>query len=226
MSDVMLSERIRKRKREYWADSDDMFRSGFERARLSQIADGLEEAAVIVEQHELQLETTNAALTKRVAELEETLAHERLLNAVDAQRLTELRINALPSNCTNCNGHGAEPPGCPESGPCETCGGWTTHKRLVAGETTELRKCIADLQSQLAWTPVSAGLPTEPEDTVLVRQRRTGGCIYGLLWNNGTTLHAVTEEQPCGLYEYGSPVEAMRDWDEFRRIELPKGGES
>lgn len=78
------------------------------------------------------------------------------------------------------------------------------------------------LQSQLAWTPVSDGLPTEEEETVLVRQSRMGGHIYGLLWFNGTSLLALTEEQPCGLYEYGSSGEVIRDWDEFRRITLPE----
>lgn len=37
-----------------------------------------------------------------------------------------------PLNCTRCKGTGAEPPGCPESGPCEQCGGWTETKRAIA----------------------------------------------------------------------------------------------
>lgn len=57
--------------------------------------------------------------------------------------IRELQRNALPSNCTRCNGLGAEPPGCPESGPCERCGGWTPHKLLVAGEAESLRAELA-----------------------------------------------------------------------------------
>lgn len=53
--------------------------------------------------------------------------------------LREHQRNALPLNCTHCNGIGAEPPGCPESGPCERCGGWTAHKRLIASECSTLR---------------------------------------------------------------------------------------
>lgn len=91
MGDVKLSERIRSRKREYWADSDDMFRSGFERARLGYVADGLEEAARIVEQHEHRLESTNAELTKRVAELEDALSRERDVSSIDMQVEREMR---------------------------------------------------------------------------------------------------------------------------------------
>jgi hypothetical protein len=57
--------------------------------------------------------------------------------------IRELQRNALPSNCTRCNGLCAEPPGCPESGPCERCGGWTPHKLLVAGEAESLRAELA-----------------------------------------------------------------------------------
>ena len=46
----------------------------------------------------------------------------------------ELRSNTIPTNCTHCKGSGAEPPGCPESGPCEWCGGWTAHKRLLLAQ--------------------------------------------------------------------------------------------
>ena len=64
---------------------------------------------------------------------------------VDASLIRELQHHALPSNCTHCDGNGAEPPFGPESGPCEHCGGWTSHKRLVAGECTSLRANIERL---------------------------------------------------------------------------------
>jgi len=62
--------------------------------------------------------------------------------------IREFQRNALPSNCTRCNGLGAEPPGCPESGPCERCGGWTSHKRLVAGEAESLRARVRGLEDE------------------------------------------------------------------------------
>ncbi len=62
----------------------------------------------------------------------------------------ELQRAALPSNCTRCNGLGADPPGCPESGPCERCGGWTSHKRLVAGEADALRARVRELEDERA----------------------------------------------------------------------------
>lgn len=68
---------------------------------------------------------------------------------------------------------------------------------------------IADLQSQLAWTPVSAGLPTEPGHYEFV--------------SNGVVLHV-------GLADNGSWFSPDGIWIEpsicshYRRIELPKDG--
>ena len=96
--------------------------------------------------------------------------------------------------------------------------------RKLEADNAALTKHIAALQSQLAWTPVSDGL-SEEEETLLVRQSRSNGdyYIYGVLWQTGLSLYAVTEEQPCATYEYGSLAEVLRDWDEFRRIELKDG---
>ena len=82
-------------------------------------------------------------------EMEAQLASLRAELAEAAAHVRELERNALPSNCTRCNGAGAEPPGCPESGPCERRGGWTTHKRLVAGEASTLRAEVERLKAEL-----------------------------------------------------------------------------
>lgn len=68
-------------------------------------------------------------------------------NAELEENARELRLNALPSNCTHCNGSGAEPPGCPESDACERCGGWTSHKRLLRDECSVLRARNAELEA-------------------------------------------------------------------------------
>lgn len=83
------------------------------------------------------------AVSTLLAEVDALREEMRNLDVVEAHN-AELRKNALPSNCTRCNGNGAEPPGCPESGPCERCGGWTTHKRLVAGaEAAAIARAVA-----------------------------------------------------------------------------------
>lgn len=81
----------------------------------------------------------------------------------DHAALRELQRNALPSNCTRCGGVGAEPPGCPESGPCEWCGGWTAHKRLVASETDALRAELEAARKALVDIAHETGAMISPE---------------------------------------------------------------
>jgi hypothetical protein len=63
------------------------------------------------------------------------------------EHLSELRKNALPTNCTRCNGKGSEPLHGPENGPCERCGGWSSHKRLIHAEVTELRERLSRVEA-------------------------------------------------------------------------------
>lgn len=185
MSDVKLSERIRSRKREYLADADDLGWDGFERARLSQVADGLEEAAAIVEQHELQLESTNAELTKRVAESEARL------------------VGLTPKYIAWLQAKSSEVPG-------------------LTATLDEARGHNADLQAKLAWTPVSAGLPTEPG-------------LYEFLYrdcHDGSSIHLYELDAEVGFCvgNTGHPIwfslDSRYNYTHYRRIELPKDGES
>lgn len=77
---------------------------------------------------------------------------------------------------------------------------------------------IADLQSQLAWAPVSAGLPTEPgyylfgnDEPNLMLYRRTTHAEWAWESVSGAKF---TSERMCETYEC------------YRRIELSKDGES
>ncbi len=83
----------------------------------------------------------SVTLRTRIEELEAEVEALNERREQDWQHLSELRKNALPSNCTRCHGAGAEPPGSPEDGPCERCGGWTSHKRLIAA--------VAELEAEV-----------------------------------------------------------------------------
>lgn len=82
---------------------------------------------------------------------------------------------------------------------------------------TSWTKRIAELQSQLAWTPVSAGLPTEPGMyEFLTRDLYNGACIG---------IYELDEEVGFCVSDTGKPV--RRDLTTqrifaFRRIELPE----
>lgn len=74
----------------------------------------------------------------------------------------------------------------------------------------ELANRVMELKSKLAWTPVSAGLPTEPgwyvffnTHTVMLYQRK------------------ASERWPW-VSAVGTIATDMRAWDAFRRIELPE----
>lgn len=201
MGEVKLSERIRKRKREYWADAEDIGQSAFERSRLSHVADGLEEAAVIAEQHERRLESANTELTKRVAELERDSVrmkntevvnqhireHEGILLA-DLDEVKAAKARLLGVNQQLCK------------------------------EKRELLDHIAGLQSQLAWTPVREGLPTEPGMYEFATKR---GWVYSWRLDADGCWQDEREDD-----FYDEPVCDMQPFVSYRRIECGKGGES
>lgn len=68
---------------------------------------------------------------------------------------------------------------------------------------SELREQVADLQSQLAWTPVSAGLPTEPG-------------MYEFYDATGRYMIGIYELTP-GVRWYTAKV-----YTHYRRIEIPE----
>jgi hypothetical protein len=91
--------------------------------------------------------------------------------------------------------------------------------RLRAFETLASihRATIADLESQLAWTPVSDGLPTEPGWYVFHGAEREPELLYGAdtgrysFWVGGSKTYDMEE---------------MSHFSYYRRIELPKEGET
>lgn len=89
-------------------------------------------------------EKAEQALATVTAERDEARAELRDVG----ERLRELQAHALPTDCVRCGGVGAEPPCCPESGPCECCGGWTAHKRLVVAEPSALRAKLAEVERE------------------------------------------------------------------------------
>lgn len=187
-----LSEKLREKKRHYWSDADDMGVGFRERNNATLKAEALEEAAQLAEAYEAKVEKRIAELNQRVFDLQMALGP---YSAGAAQSDLPDLLRDIASSQDN-----------------------EFWDEVFRGSAARIEL----LQSQLTWSPVSYGLPEG--ETVLVRQSRSNGdyYIYGLLWNAGLSLQAVTEEQPCGLYEYGSSSEAMRDWDEFRRIEPPE----
>lgn len=134
-------------------------------------------------------------LIDTIDELRDSLARFTRMDhtAIAALRVEvrELQRNALPSNCTRCNGSGAEPPGCPESDRCERCGGWTSHKRLVAGEVAELRERVRVAEARV--------LPAEVVATIREELRVAAGRVHftdevGPIWNAIAALDAAYPE--------------------------------
>jgi len=78
---------------------------------------------------------------------------------------------------------------------------------------------IADLQSQLAWTPVSAGLPTVSSETraVLIVQDGAGGAMLlePRYYEDGEWKWC------CAEFPFGIKFATSCTWS-FRRIELPE----
>jgi hypothetical protein len=139
-----------------------------------------------------RLEDENAALTKRVAELEE-----------QARARDELKLHSrtvLENQVANLRSENKA----------------LRSKASVTSELTEadkLRTIVANLQSQLAWTPVAQGLPTEREqDTWLLLCAESGSPANPL--------------ECCRPWEAPTLIKdnarSGRVFTHFRRITLPE----
>lgn len=106
--------------------------------------------AVVAERDALASMTFAVTADGRVVAERNDLADWRQRAERAEAALRELQRDALPSDCQRCGGVGAEPPGCPESGPCERCGGWTTHKRLVAAQAAQAATARARFAEEVA----------------------------------------------------------------------------
>lgn len=85
------------------------------------------------------------------------------------------------------------------------------------------RATIADLDAQLAWTPVSAGLPEVDRTTravLVVRDAHGGAMLLEPRYHEDGEWKWCSPEFPFGI-KFGDGC----TW-EYRRLELPKGGES
>lgn len=120
----------------------------------------------------MSLKEDNAAVTKRVAELE---VQVKQLNDIAESLRDKVR--------------------------------WSQHR------SDEQQNIIDNLQSELAWTPVRDGLPTEDGAYEFIDMQPSGSVKMFDLWvrRNGSWKT--------------DPVEHW-DYNWFRRVELPKGGES
>ncbi len=125
-----------------------------------------------------KLEAENAALKKRVAEMEMQL------------------------DCGQDGVCAARAPGCNRH--------WEERNRELVTE-------VRGLQSQLAWTPVSDGLPTEPG---LYLFNNRGSVSLFTVGDDGTFLQHLDEDNEQW------DAAPMSYWREYRRIELPKEGET
>lgn len=82
-------------------------------------------------------------------------------------------------------------------------------------------KLIESLQSQLAWTPVAQGLPTEPGCYEFLRDTDTVEIDALDIWRLDTELQSCTEWYWKDHDWFPSPLSA-RAYNWFRRIELPE----
>lgn len=155
-----------------------------------------------------ELVAENAALTKRVAELESQAEGYRV-----AIRNLQSTIADLESKLANSQKRVAE---LEEELRCRA-ELYTSNETVLRKTSDDLQWNIRNLQSQLAWTPVAKGLPTEPGLYVFLH----GGC-------NGTLF----ELEKDGWYNHDTGDLLRTDggyesldsgyWDCFRRIELPE----
>lgn len=108
-------------------------------------------------------------------------------------------------------------------------GSGVTYRRVaelvddIEAENAALTKRVAELESQLAWTPVSDGLPTEPGVYAFGdpdSDDKSAIVFWSLSHIGGTHRWWFGE---CG---YVSPTDRHHDVTHFRRIELPKEGET
>lgn len=78
---------------------------------------------------------------------------------------------------------------------------------------------MAELEKQLAWTPVSAGLPTEPGVYAFGDEANPDKSVV-VIWSlSHIGSHRWWFERTC----YKSPLDRHDDATHFRRIELPRG---
>lgn len=143
-----------------------------------------------VRQHE-QIEYTNAALKARVAELERD--NTRMKNAEVVRGHTEEFSRQLLAELDEVKAARSRLLGVNEQ-RCK--------------EKSALSDEVMALQSQLEWTPVSAGLPTAPG-------------LYEVLWNGNEITGPFSSDEIAAF------PESMRAlWTNYRRVELPKDGET
>lgn len=88
------------------------------------------------------------------------------------------------------------------------------------------RETIESIQSQLAWTPVSEGLPTEPGGYEFYDSlRRFAGWLTCFELRQKLTWPWIDDEgDEWNQPEFAAHVRSM--YTHFRRIELPKEGET
>lgn len=103
---------------------------------------------------------------------------------------------------------------CGQDGPCAKSPGCNRHWEERNGE---LVREVRALQSQLAWTPVSKGLPTEPGWYVFHGAEREPELLYGADTGRYSFWVGVSK-----TYD----MEEMSHFYDYRRIELPKDGET
>lgn len=86
----------------------------------------------------------------------------------------------------------------------------------LSGLELRLTRRVSELKSQLAWTPVSAGLPTEPGFYVFDNGRGDPDPFW--LCDDGSWSQRDDE--------YIDPAYLEEACPRYRRVELPKDGES
>lgn len=157
------------------------------------------------------LESENARLAARLRVIAEALRelspgpHPGPMNAEDYVPLIAARVAELERIVTDLN---------PEANLLALYDMGVEAELQTEALNRELKEQVESLQAQLAWTPVSAGLPTEPGVYVFSNP----GDEFIVAGLSGAGSWALRGER-LELWE-------LHYWQCYRRIELPKGGES
>jgi uncharacterized protein YceH (UPF0502 family) len=130
-------------------------------------------------------------LTKRVAELEAMKEKRGAELWSDARCVLEKRVAELEAQVLMLDKHVEH---------------WAERATVADLKLTQSERRATDLQSQLAWTPVAQGLPTEPG--------------HYLFASHGAAVHAALVETGSWFTPDGEPHEP-RAWAHYRKIELP-----
>lgn len=170
------------------------------------------------------LESENARLAERVTELETLTADCHDVMVACKRRESELReqVADLQSQLETRDKRVAEL----EEELRRRAELYTSNETVLRQMCEDLQWHIRNLQSQLAWTPVSAGLPTEEGPYEFTHVSDDSAIIHDFeLWLYNPHEDEFESVTSTDVYVRDEFLD-NNYYTHYRRIELPKGGES